>query len=282
MAHYLLFDIGGTKMRFAVSKNLETFERAVTISNPEDYTIALEEISRIVRDLSKDEPFTKVAGGITGIWNKDHTVLLNSPHLSSWKGKHVRADLEKIVGCPVCLENDSAMVGLGEAHFGGGKDFDVVVYITVSTGVGGARIVSGLIDRSSYGFEPGHQIIDFSGSVEPRFNSRGTLEGFVSGTSVLRQRGVSPKDISSQDPLWDDLAEKLAYGLYNSILHWSPDCVVLGGSMIVGNPAISIDAVNGYLKEVCEAVPCPVIKKAELRDEGGLYGALAYLKQQQG
>jgi glucokinase len=53
--------------------------------------------------------------------------------------------------------------GLGEAVFGAGKGREIVVYMTISTGVGGARIVGGKIDASAMGFEPGHQIIDACG-----------------------------------------------------------------------------------------------------------------------
>ena len=63
------------------------------------------------------------------------------------------------------LANDSDLDGLGEATVGAGKGFNIVAYITVSTGIGGVRIVGGKIDVSTYGFEPGHQIIDADGSI---------------------------------------------------------------------------------------------------------------------
>ena len=63
------------------------------------------------------------------------------------------------------IANDTAVVGLGEAHRGAGIGYNIVTYITVSTGVGGTRIVDGRIDRRIYGFEPGHQTIDIDNSV---------------------------------------------------------------------------------------------------------------------
>ncbi len=280
---FLLFDIGGTKIRFAISKDGSEIGEKIIIDNPKDYNEALQEIEGIVKKLSLGGKIEGAAGGISGIWNKERSGLVSAPHLPLWKGKAVKADFERIIGTPVFIENDSAIVGLGEAVAGAGKGSSVVMYMTVSTGVGGARIVDGRIDKAVLGFEPGHQIVDFSSAVSPRFNVLGTLEGFVSGTSLSKEHGVSPRDIPSNNVVWDELAEILAVGIYNSILHWSPDIVVLGGSMITGNPAISIEAVTGYLKDRNQAFdPLPQLKKALLADDAGFHGALAYLKQQAG
>ena len=95
------------------------------------------------------------------------------------------------------IANDTAIVGLGEAHAGAGKGSDIVVYITVSTGVGGARIVDGEIDRRAFGFEPGHQIIDIDNSICKKCKS-GQLEDMVSGTATQHRFGVKPYEV--EDP----------------------------------------------------------------------------------
>jgi len=111
-------------------------------------------------------------------------------------------------------------------------------------------------------------------------NPQKTLEDLISGKALQAETGKHPREIT--DPaVWDDRAKKLAIGLNNIIVEWSPDCVVLGGSMITGNPAISIDKTAEYLKDILKIFPrLPIIKKAELGDFGGLYGALAFIKQQ--
>ncbi|MDO8510465.1 MAG: hypothetical protein Q7S15_02465, partial [bacterium] len=59
------------------------------------------------------------------------------------------------------------------------------------------------------------------------------------------------------------------------LMHWSPDVLVLGGSMIVGDPSISLEMAAAYLKGVYTiGASTPPIKKAELDQVGGLYGAL--------
>jgi predicted NBD/HSP70 family sugar kinase len=79
--------------------------------------------------------------------------------------------------------------------------------------------------------------------------------------------------------LWDELAEYLAQGMRNTILYWSPDAIVLGGSMMIGDPKIMVDAVRKYTVElVGDFEVAPLISEAKLGDEAGLYGGMALLK----
>ncbi len=79
--------------------------------------------------------------------------------------------------------------------------------------------------------------------------------------------------------VWDELAEYLAQGLHNTILYWSPDAIILGGSMIIGDPKIHIDAIRKYTVESLDGfVSAPLITTAKLGDEAGLYGAMTLLR----
>ena len=92
--------------------------------------------------------------------------------------------------------------------------------------------------------------------------------------------GVKAYEIPQSDAIWDQLAEFLAHGLRNTILYWSPDIIVLGGSMIVGDPRILLDDIVKHTNEVLDdVVPCPLIVDAKLGDYGGLYGAMSLLQQ---
>ena len=79
--------------------------------------------------------------------------------------------------------------------------------------------------------------------------------------------------------MFEELAKWLAYGLNNTIVHWSPDVVVLGGSMITGNPAISLKSIQRHVSKILTIFPTPpIIVKATLQDVGGLHGALSLLQ----
>ncbi|MFT5849536.1 MAG: glucokinase [Patiriisocius sp.] len=277
---YVLFDIGGTKTRVAVSQDLQTYGEVIKFNTPKDFEAGVEEIVAAAQKLS-DGKIRGIAGGIRGILNEEKTETVSDPGktLNDWVEKPLAETLTKKLGAVTYLENDAAVVGMGEAVFGAGKGHEIVAYHTVSTGVGGAKIENGMVDDYRQGFEPGHQILDIDHTilgedVEP------TLENLVSGTALEKRMGVKPYDIPQSDAIWDQLALYLAHGLRNSILYWSPDAIVLGGSMIVGDPRILLDDIVKHTNEVLgDVMECPLILDATLADEGGLYGAMALLSQ---
>lgn len=275
---YVLFDIGGTKTRVAVSEDLRTFSDPIKFNTPDRMSDGVKEIVAAVKKLTTGR-IRGVAGGIRGQLSEDRQSLFYDTVLTKWMGEPLAATLKQKLGAEVYLENDAAIAGLGEATYGAGEGLDIVVYHTVSTGVGGAKIERGVIDDFRSGFEPGHQILDIDHTIlgeeiEP------TLENLVSGTALEERMGVKPYDIPQSDAVWDQLAYFLAHGLRNSILYWSPDVIVLGGSMIIGNPRILLDDIIKHTNTVVgEVTEVPLIRDAALGDSAGLYGAMALLNQ---
>lgn len=273
---FLLFDIGGTKMRLAVSRDGNSFAKPKIVEMPKDFDEGMSLFEKTAAELSGGEKIARVVGGVKGPLDKDNGVLLNPPDLPGWAGKPVRKTLEEALGVEVELENDAALAGLGEAVFGAGKGQKIVVYLTMSTGIGGARIVDGRIDENARGFEPGHQVIDLKSTLPCGCGGRGHLEAFIGGASIARRYGKKPEHINDST-VWDEVARILAYGLNNTVVHWSPHVVVLGGSLM---HKVSIEKVSSHLKDILTIFPTPPpIVRAKLGDIGGLYGAVAYLHE---
>ena len=277
---FLLFDIGGTKMRIAISKDGESFEETKIVSTPQDFQKGIQTLTQIGKELMNGEKIKAVAGGIAGPLDKEKTMLLNSPNIPGWANKPLKDELEKSFEAPLQLQNDMALVGMGEALYGAGKNHRIVVYMTISTGVGGSRIINGKLDENAMGFEPGHQIIDINSDELCGCGGKGHLEALIGGNALERRYGKKPAEIS--DPtVWEEVAKSLAHGLHDTIVHWSPDIIILGGPTILKEIGISLDRVQHHLKEIMTIFPePPPLKKAELQDVGGLYGALALLKNQ--
>ncbi len=268
---HLLFDIGGTNMRFALSKDLKTFEQFETHPTPQRFRDAKQKIIQIVNKYLDSGEIISAAGGLPGPLNSSKTLLTNAPHLKGWIDEPFKKFMENLTGSKVYLENDAAMVGLGEAVYGSGKGFNIAAYITVSTGVGGARIVNSQIDQNTFGFEPGHQIINIHGVNEPK-----TLEDFISGSSITSKTGKKPSEIKDSE-FWEEAARYLAVGLTNVSLMWSPEVIILGGGLI-NHDLIKIDKVESFFKDYLQIFKqTPEIKKSALGDEAGIYGAMAYL-----
>lgn len=277
---YILFDIGGTKTRVVASADLQTLGKVESFKTPVKFEEGMQKMVEAIKKLTKEKP-KAIAGGIRGLLMEDKSGIQNDVVLTKWIGKSVVGELKKHFKVPVYLENDSALAGIGEAVYGAGKGMEIVAYHAISTGVGGVKIENGKLDLASVGFEPGHQVLDIDRTILGE-DVTPTLENLVSGTAVKNRYGVEPYEIPQSDVLWDELAEYLAQGLRNTILYWSPDAIVLGGSMITGDPRIDVDAVRKYTVAALDGfVSTPLIAKAKLGDEAGLYGAMAIITQNQ-
>lgn len=110
--------------------------------------------------------------------------VLQPPNLPHWDRAPVRDVLESELGCPVYLDNDANAAALAEWHYGAGKGTQHMVYLTMSTGVGGGLVLGGRIHRGvacSAG-EVGHIPIEWDG--EPcHCGMRGCLEAYIGGAA---------------------------------------------------------------------------------------------------
>lgn len=274
---YIVFDIGGTSTRVAKSTDLRTLEDMRKFNTPRSFEEGIAAVVAAAKDLLGGEAAEGAAGGIRGVLAHDRSTLLSESVLTDWVGKPIRDSLTEGFGVTPIIENDAVLAGAGEAAFGAGKGYPIVAYHTVSTGVGGARIVDGEPDPAAYNFEPGKMVIDPDKTLCPDCPGN-TLESYVSGSAVEARFGKKPYEIPQSDPLWAELAKWLAVGLSTTVAYWSPDVIVLGGSMILGEPRILREDVERELKELLgSSMPLPVIADAHHRDEAGLYGGLALL-----
>lgn len=167
------------------------------------------------------------------------------------------------------IYNDALMAGLGEAVYGAGKDREIVGYIGIGTGIGTARISGKRIE--SNGFEAGHHIVDITNNK--------TWENLVSGRAIKEKYGKYPKELEKN--IYDDYIRKIAVGVYNSILFWSPEVLVMGGALINEKDGFDVDDIRAAVEEINEALPTlsPIIK-SELGDNAGLYGAMAIIENE--
>ena len=105
------------------------------------------------------------------------------------------------------------------------------------------------------------------------------LDAYISGAAIKNRYLRAPRKIRSKKA-WERAARILAYGVHNTLMYWSPDIVVIGGSMMNEPNGISIERVRVHLKQTVKIFPeIPPVEKATLGDKAGLYGALALIGQ---
>lgn len=269
---FIVADIGATKTRIAGSGDLQGFSDPIIFETPATYEEGLQRIVDAVKEISAGEPIEDMAAGVPLVLTRDKRFLLKGTNLPGWEQKNMVYELELAFGCHVAIDNDTALVGLGEAVYGAGQGAEIVVYITISTGVNGVRVVAGRIDPSAQGFEIGYQLLNVDNAAE-------RWADMISGRAIERSFGKPPRELGIDNPIWEDLAKVAAQGIHNSIVHWSPDRVVIGGSM-TNEIGISVDRIRSLVTGMLQAFPqTPEIVHSKLGDLGGLWGCLALLNQ---
>jgi glucokinase len=187
-------DLGGTQIRAAVLQGAEIRARAATLTGhdatpehvlPRIY-VTMQEALALAGVTLKD-----IAGiGVCapGPLDNREGVLYSPPNLPTWQAIPLREILLQQFHCPVFVENDANAAALGEFFFGAGQGSQDMVYLTVSTGIGGGIIANGQILEGTNGTagELGHITIDWRGE-RCSCGNIGCLEALASGTAIARK-----------------------------------------------------------------------------------------------
>lgn len=266
---YLVFNIGGTNTRVGISADGQTLDKSDSFATCANFDHQLTRLKQTTENMREGKKIRVICGGIAGLWYTTRAKIYKSPNLPEWEGLAIKKKIESEFGVRTLLGNDVEMEGLGEAAAGAGRRKQIVVYLGIGTGIGGVKIVDGKVCPRVYGFEPGHQIIDASGEV-------GYLESFAGGAAMKKMFGKEPWEIEDNQ-IWEREAQLISIGIHNAIMFWSPEIVILGGSLM---QKIDLGLVKKLLSQQLKMLPkMPEIALGELGDKAGLYGALTLLKE---
>jgi glucokinase len=215
--------------------------------------------------------------------------------LPKWRGQSLVKDLARIFNLTVALENDGDAGALGEAGWGAGRNKPRLIYITVGTGIGGGIILDGTLYRGVEGAHPeiGHQVIDPSGPL-CSCGFRGCWESLAAGPAMStwlagtvppeypHRAGLTAKRICQLAIEGEQLAHSavtrearyLGLGLANLINLFTPDAIVLGGS-VMKSSHLFLDGIRETIREGCRFVPFEKTKLllATLGEHANLIGA---------
>ncbi len=263
----IAIDIGGTNMRLGLVDGLELSDN-IKISTPQDYDEGLDLLALQIARLKDGGELGSICVGIPGTLTSLNRIIVRTPNLPDWSKRSFADDLEQRTGVKTYLHNDTELLALGEANQKQFEDLDVIGYLAIGTGVGGARIVNRRLDSNRFGFEPGHQIIDYERNI--------SLESVVGGRSIMNQAGKVPSEID--DPaFWTEKHRVLAAGVYNLILLWSPAALIFGGGMF-DEETYKIELLRSELEKLNQMLPeLPALHRGVLGDQAGLIGAAHFM-----
>lgn len=294
MKRIAAFDIGGTKIAAGVVDEGGAIlsRRECATEAKAGFAQAMERVKQMLRGMAAEgHGFDGIGIGCPGPLDPLTGVIGNVGTLPGWQGGNLIHDLEKEFGVRVAVENDADAAALAERAWGGAKDVENYIYVTISTGIGGGIILSGKLYRGAAGAHPeiGHQAIDPSGPM-CYCGLRGCWESLASGLGIeawMQERNprtvsISAKEICELAKQGDALAREcmareahyLGIGLANLITLFSPDVIGLGGGLMQ-NSSLFLDDALRLVNRVCTQVPVEKtrVTLARLGTDAGLLGA---------
>jgi glucokinase len=234
-------------------------------------------------------------------------IIMDAPNLSGWKNVPLKDIMEEEFGPPVLIGNDANLAALAEQRFGAGQGVADMIYITVSTGIGGGVIVDNKLLLGAQGFaaEVGHQTVEAFG---PHCNcgNIGCLEVLAAGPAIARRAReiiedgaetaitnlvdgdldkITAREVNQAaqagDPVGIEIFRQAGFyigvGIVNLLHIFNPSLIVIGGSVakagdLLFEPiraTVRQRAMASYYWENTPIVP------ATLGDDVGLLGAVA-------
>jgi glucokinase len=301
-------DIGGTKIAVAIAKpdgqvlSLTRFPTEVEKGPHAIIERAIVEVRRMAEE--NQASLLSVGVGCGGPLDRARGLILSPPNLPGWDEFPIIEIVERGLGAPALLDNDANAAALGEQSHGAGRGLQDLVYMTISTGIGGGIITKGEILHGvgdSAG-EVGHITILPDGPA-CRCGERGCLETLCSGTAIARRArerlatGVessmtalagAPDKVTAKvvaeaardhDPvaveIWDETIHYLAIGTGSIISILAPEAVILGGGVSTAGEQL-LEPLRREVQARVKMLPVEKIKilQAELGGDSGIHGAL--------
>jgi glucokinase len=297
-------DLGGTELRAALVDEagaVLAYEKVKTdrLGGPQ---AVVEQIHKLVTAVKGRHPVSGVGVAAPGPLNSETGVMLSPPTLPGWKNIELQRLLADRLQMPISLNNDANAAAYGEWRFGGGRGCRHLVYITVSTGIGGGVVTDGrlLLGQGGYAAEVGHMSISMDGPP-CLCGHLGCWESFASGTALAKFAEEAVRECQSSlmielagggpicahhvgaaasrgDPLalslLEDEARYLTAGLINILHLFAPEIVLIGGGVAASLPFMKPTIVEGIQRDAMPSYRLIPIERAEL-EEPGVIGAAA-------
>jgi glucokinase len=307
----LLLDYGGTKLTAALSRPGQStwlgqrrFFTPAHADGPYEYQKMLELAHALLTEANESPAAIGVSFG-GPVYAPDGLVRL-SHHVPGWENIPLAEHLQVEFGAPVAVDNDANVAALGEYRFGAGQGCDNLLYVTVSTGIGGGWLINGLpyVGANGMAGEIGHTLVQPDGlpcvcgrhgcleaeACGPGIANRARLhlaKAGSAGEALLSLAAGNPQQITAKliaeaahngDEfslrVLDESARRLGLGLANAITLMNPDRVILGGGVTKSGQrwwqVVRDTARHNTLPEIrVEIVP------AAFSDDAPLWGAVA-------
>lgn len=276
MGVYVGLDIGGTKfMAAAANEAGDVLARAMEPA-PEDLEEGLQLLDSMILQVAGRKRILGMGAAIGGPLDWQ-TGVVSPLHQPQWREVPLKIRMEDRYHCPFWVDVDTNIAALGEYYLGKVQS-NRLLYMTISTGIGGGFLVDGKIYRGYNGAHPevGHHSIAYH-CMKPEglwceCGAPDCLEALVSGNGIRRIYGKPAEALNAEE--WSEVAYNLGQGLRNIAAFYAPGVIVLGGGVAVGGGEKLLDQARQVMEANLRLVPAPAVQLSQLGYDTALMGAL--------
>lgn len=301
-------DVGGTKITTAIADRqgsiLEKITLATSAQEGEEAVMGriIQSVEMVLEASGLSSLEVDAIGiGAPGPLDSATGSIITTPNLP-FRNYSLTRPLEKRFAVPAYLDNDGNVAAIGEWMFGAGKGYDNVIYMTVSTGVGGGAVLNGqpYHGSRSNALEIGHMTIEPSSPHRCNCGNFGDVESLASGTAIAkrakeaiaagretiltRHEKITSYEVYQASREGDDLSreilekafEYLGIAVANLILTFDPDVIAIGGGVSrIGEDLFS--AVRESARKRCFSFMYDTVRivPTGLLQDTGVLGAIA-------
>jgi predicted NBD/HSP70 family sugar kinase len=278
---YIGLDIGGSKILAASANRKGEIIERLRAETPPGLQDGLNLLTQLVSQLGQGNQIVSIGAAIGGPldWETGQVSPLHQPE---WRNVPLKSILEKKFGCPFRVDVDTNVAALGEYKFGN-ISASRLLYLTVSTGMGGGFLIDGKLYRGAGGYhqEVGHQSINYRCSRPERIQCEcgvpDCLEALVSGNAIRRIYQKPAEQLTAAE--WEEVGYNLGQGLRNLAAVYAPDVIVLGGGVAIGGGEKLLKPAIRVMKKHLKIIPHPEVRLSVLGYDSALMGAIALALQ---
>jgi glucokinase len=285
-------DIGGTKIKAGiVDADGRIYGIPITIPTTPNAPseIIINRIFVLLEEIRKKTPNVVIQGigiGCTGPVDCRQGIILDVANLPTLNNFPLKAVLEQRFSLQVTMDNDANAMILGESVWGAGCDSEVILGITLGTGLGCAWVINNCI---------WHGYSECAGEIWTSPYKDGIIEEYVSGHAITRlYKEYAQVELPAQQiadlartgdksaiRVWNIFAETLAYTLAWTVNMCDPQKVVIGGSIIKAADLYWGQMLELFHRHICRSTAQVIsVVPAALGDDAGFMGAAALILKQ--
>lgn len=314
---YLLgVDVGGTQTRVAIARRPRGAMRRTAFSSParSDPKLLIDGIVEAAHDLIARTNGEIVAGVVACAGTVDTAagVIVESPNLPMVREFAMADALKEHLNIPIEIENDATAAAHAVHQMGAGRGTTEMIYLTISTGIGGGIVSGGKLLRGIAGAagEFGHMTIGMNTGIQCPCGMSGCFETMASGTAIARMarmrieaggdsilaektsqygsESITARDVfdaAAQDDalartVVDEAGYALGVGLANIVNIFNPELIVLGGGLARGQDEYVEHGISVARERAFKLQNRTVrFEVTELGDDNGLRGALLLARE---